>query len=349
MSPTNRLAVGVILIASIAEPLAGQEAPRATASADRPRPKIIRGEGWAIAAPDDWTRFNAVRAPVVLYLSGDGRKGVPLLDGTLAPVQAGLTVEKFPARAGVSAIEKAKQDFEALKNTTGFEIDGEPELTEIELADGTKAVRLIVTVAKTQRRRLSVYEKVYCGTSDHGQIIATSFVTCGLGGERFVNKVGLAGFVKKHAESIVLDASKVGLARLDDAYRSLNVRSGAALQKTREGNRLLESKDNDRAATVFREALELCDVVSAAHNGVAWSLLMAEGTQPEGLSQAMHHAEEAVRLTGRRDPSALDTLALAHFRKRDRSKAITIIREALKLDPANPDLKRSLAKYEKAS
>ena len=56
-----------------------------------------------------------------------------------------------------------------------------------------------------------------------------------------------------------------------------------------------------------------------------------------------------MKLTGRRDPAALDTLALAYYRKNDRAKAVRTLREALKLDPENAEMKNSLKKYEKGS
>ncbi len=116
----------------------------------QPTPTVIRGEGWAIAAPDDWSRFPAVRPPMQLFLIGDHRKGIPPLDGTLAALQAGLTVEVFPAREGLTPRKRAEKDLDDLKGTAGFEIIAEPEMKEIELADGTNALVLKVEVAKAR-------------------------------------------------------------------------------------------------------------------------------------------------------------------------------------------------------
>jgi hypothetical protein len=125
--------------------------------ADRPKATVIRGKGWAIAAPDDWRRFPAVGPPMELYLIGDARKGIPPLDGTLSALKVGLTVEVFPDRGGLSARQRAEKDLDDLKVTTGSEIQGEPEIQEIKLADGTNATRLMVEVAKPRQQRLAFY------------------------------------------------------------------------------------------------------------------------------------------------------------------------------------------------
>jgi tetratricopeptide (TPR) repeat protein len=348
MHPARSTAFAILLTAgfsvSMFPPRAlaiSQESPPVA----RPKATIVRGEGWAIAAPDDWSRFSPVRPPNMLYLVGDGMKGIPRVDGSLSALKVGLTVEVFPAQAGLTPVRRAERDLNDLKRTRELEIDAKPEIAEIELADGTMAIRLKVAVAKPAQRRLAFYSKVYCFMPDNRQVVATGFLTCGSGGGEFVKRVGLTQFIETHAESIVLDAEKLGQARWETAYRSLNVRVGDALRKAQEGNHLLETNANDQASAAFRAALKICDFVPAAHNGLAWALLQGNGKNDE--HEALEHAEAAVKLTARHDSAALDTLALAYFRKNDRTQAIATIREALKLDPGNRDLMRAQEKYEK--
>jgi hypothetical protein len=339
--------IPVSLVCALMVGYANPPDDRKSPALDRPSPTVVRGDGWAIAAPDDWGRFPAVRPPIVLYLNGDGHKGIPLLDGTLSAIQAGLTVEAFPPEAGLSPKERARRDLDGLKTARGFEIRGEPAIEDIDLADGTKAHRLRVELVRPERRRLSFYEKVYCAAPDGRHIVATSFLTCGPAGGPFVRKAGLTTLLQTYAESLVLDADRLDRRKPEAARHALNAQAGDALRKTQEGNRLLQVGANDRAASSFREALKLCDFVSAAHNGLAWALLQARRTKAEDLAEALEHAEAAVELTSRRDPASLDTLALAYSRRGDRTKAMATVREALKLDPDNCDLRRALEKYEK--
>src|SRR5262245_16358995 len=117
-------------------------------TASRPTPKIMHGEGWAIAAPDDWGTFAGVRPPMVLYLVGDNCKGIPPLDGTLAALKAGLTVEVHPRHAGLSPKERAERDLKGLRSAEGFEIQGEHVIEDTVLADGAKAQRVRVAILR---------------------------------------------------------------------------------------------------------------------------------------------------------------------------------------------------------
>ncbi len=313
----------------------------------RPTSRVVRGEGWAIAAPEDWSEFAAIRPPMVLFLAGDRRTGIPPTDGTLAALQAGLTVEVHVPEAGLSPRGRAERDLGGLAGSAGFEVQGEPLIREAVLADGTKVVRVRVEVLRRPRRRLSRYEKAYCATPDGRHVVASGFLACSPGGGPFLEKTGLANFVAAHVDSLCLDAGRVDQGKLGAAAGALDLLAGAALTEAGEGNRLLMPGAYDRAAKHFLRAIRLCDAVAAAHNGLAWALLQDEGAKGTESAEALRHAEAAVGLTSRRDPAALDTLALAYSRRGEREKAIAAIREAIQLNPDDPDLRRSLEKYEK--
>src|SRR5690606_39160375 len=77
-------------------PEEAREATRTT----RVQPQVHKGDGWAIAAPGEWAAFNGLQPPAQLYLLGDGCEGIPIMDGTLGVLKAGLMVEAFPDRKG---------------------------------------------------------------------------------------------------------------------------------------------------------------------------------------------------------------------------------------------------------
>ena len=63
----------------------------------RAEPKLHSAPGWAITAPGDWQILRGPPSPTrLIYLIGDGREGIPLLDGTLSPLKTVLLIERFP-------------------------------------------------------------------------------------------------------------------------------------------------------------------------------------------------------------------------------------------------------------
>jgi hypothetical protein len=91
-------ATGTVRADAGAEEKAGDETQQA-ANAPPVKPKAFSGDGFAIAAPENWQTFAQIRPPMLLYLVGDARLGVPPFDGTLSVIKAGLLVEAFPPGA----------------------------------------------------------------------------------------------------------------------------------------------------------------------------------------------------------------------------------------------------------
>ena len=84
-----------------------------------------------------------------------------------------------------------------------------------------------------------------------------------------------------------------------------------------------------RAEILMREK----HVPPLALNNAAWLLATAEDPDPEELDAALLLAERAVQESQRRDPSILDTLAEVHFQRGERSQAVEVIEEAIRIDP----------------
>src|SRR5262249_46204765 len=77
-------------------------------------------------------------------------------------------------------------------------------------------------------------------------------------------------------------------------------------------------------------------------NSVAWTQVNCN----RDLDEAQKHAEKAVELA----PKAagyIDTLAEIHFRKKDRQKALELMKQCAKLEPTNPYFRKQLERFEK--
>ena len=320
----------------------------ARAQDERPpvAPAVHKGDGWAVVAPADWTRFRVASLTTVLHLIGDGRAGVPLFDGTLSPIKAGLTLERFPNPAKSGAKELLEKDLKRLKESGEFVARGEPEVSDVTLADGTKALLLWMKFVRRENGRLSVHRKVYCADPQGRLLVVTGFITCSPARGAFVEGIGLNAFVEAHATSLVLDPDKTDLEKLKGVYEKHAWHAGGAIERTNRGNDLLEKGDHRGAIAVFREAVGLCDHVSAAHNGLAWALMHQDVATPEDVKEALREAKRAVEQTAELDYSALDTLAVACQRTGDKARALEAVRKALKLNPRHPELRQRLESIE---
>jgi tetratricopeptide (TPR) repeat protein len=317
----------LMLIVSMAR---AQQAPVA--------PVTHNGDGWAIAAPADWGLTPG--APFFL-LTGDMRAGVPMMDGILSAVKAGLTMETFQ---NVTIDQQLQRDFKALKESGAYELLQDPVTEDLTLADGTKAKLQRSEFIRLSNRRLSIYQKLYCVDSRNRLLVFTGFITCSRPGRIYLNSVGLPAYVKAHVTSLVFDPAKLDLKQLQLAYDKHEWKRIAALAPAREGNDLIARNNYPAAIDAFRKAIALCNELPAAHNGLSWALLQLN--DPKVVEEAVREASLAVQQTEEKDLAALDTLAHAHFKNGDKAKAIEAIEKALKLAPNHPDLKKSLEAFE---
>jgi tetratricopeptide (TPR) repeat protein len=282
---------------------------------------------------------------VALYLIGDGREGIPMMDGTLSALKAGLQVEVFRDRKDTLK-EHVSKDVKELKESGAFEPLQDPLVQDLTLADGTKAIVLDAEFVRVQNRRVSFQTKVYAADANGAHVVASGFITCSRPGRSSVKAIALPDFVRAHATSLVLDPAKVDAASTKGAYEKYNWNASAALARASKANDLLEKEQYGQAAAGFRDALELSEQLPAAHNGLAWSLLYGERPQADDIKEALREAREAVKQTEELDVSALDTLALAHYRSGDKEQAIKTIKQALKLQPNHPELQERLRSFE---
>ena len=352
MRTINRIAVAATFVFSVLVGRAsvGAQAPDdAAEQAPRParvQPTVHKGDGWAMAAPSDWGVFRQAPRSTVLHLIGDGRADVPRLDGTLSAIQAGLTVERFAA--GKHTLDEfVANDIKQLDDATRFQVTRKPEFEDVTLDDGTEARLMRVEFVRVERRRMSVHRKLYCFDPQGRGVVATGFLVCGRGGAPFVEAMGLPAFLEAHLKSLVFDADKLNADKLKPLYGKLGPEYAKAVAATSAGNAFLEATKYVEAAEAFRAAIAQSDLVSAAHNGLAWALLHAEDPpKAADVEAAVTAARRAVELTAEADYSALDTLALALHRGGERDKAIEAVRKDLEIQPNHPELLARLKSIE---
>jgi len=342
----SQLAKASLVVVLVVLPGVAQAQKSPTRADPKPpiEPKAYEGKGWAIAAPSDWRVFNATNVTMPLYLIGDGQSGVPILDGTLAPVKAGLLVEVFDAK-GESLEQRVTRELGEMKSQKRFSFIEEPVVENVKLPDGTAARRSLREFIRKDNARLSVQAKVYAASNDR-HIIATGFVTCSPASRKFVHDVGLVKFLAAHVDSLVLDPAKMDLKRLDRSYAAHSWNTNEAIELTIAGNRHLSRESYEDATSDFRKALKINDSVSAAHNGLAWSLLHRDASDKSQLEDGLSYAKTAVEQTEERDAASLDTLAVAFKKNGMPKEAVTSLKKAIGLDPRNPELLERLEEFE---
>lgn len=77
-------------------------------------------------------------------------------------------------------------------------------------------------------------------------------------------------------------------------------------------------------------------------NGLAWTMANCS----RDLDEALTHATKAVELAPK-TAGYIDTLAEVHFRKKDRAKALELMKRCAELDPTNPYFRKQLVRFEK--
>jgi tetratricopeptide (TPR) repeat protein len=321
--------------------------PATFAQHDAPvAPKAYRTDDWAIAAPSDWGTFDQISPPLALLLVGDGRQGVPTMDGALSVLKAGISIERFPTPP-ISIKQMIEADLRELTESGRFQVVKGPDVSEITLSDGVRAALVKAEFVRLEDGRLTINQKVYCVDAKGNHIIATGFITCSRPGAGFVRAIKLADFLQPHVTSLVLDPAKLNVEPLGAAYENHDWKISTVIATTRQANQLLEQKKYPQAVGLFRVAIRNCPSVSAAHNGLAWALLQSSDAPASELQQALIAARKAVELTEELDYATLDTLAHACHRNGQKRDALKAIYRALSFQPDHPELKATLQLIEK--
>lgn len=119
---------------------------------------------------------------------------------------------------------------------------------------------------------------------------------------------------------------------------------------------LMVGREPEKAFAWAKEAAEThLSKSSEALNQIAWAILEGDMMPKKDLDLALSLAEKAVKIDPE-EPSALDTLARAHFARKDVTKAVETQKKALELakkkkadDEAIEELSERLKEYETAA
>ena len=291
---------------------------------------IHKGKTWAIAAPTDWrNKSSSLKPPIELYLTGDGCAGIPIVDGTISPLQIGMSVDVLPKGSGTPE-ELSAQYTRELKSSERFKLRREVVVDSIQLADGSTALLHSAEFDRIEKRRLSFYYKTISPRKDGHVVVATGWLACGRPGSLFAKKSGILNVLKACVTSLGAESNRVDASSVQKAHSSLNPKLPQAVSKVRTANKRI-GQDDRQAIALYEEAIVLSDIVSAAHNGLAWVLITSEDNTLLDFEKGLKHAQKAVELTERMDVDSLDTLALAFYMVWKQEEAIRTIKEAIKL------------------
>jgi hypothetical protein len=176
--------------------------------------EVVKTDEFAMAVPSGWRDFRGAPRQFKMFRQGDG-KGVPLVDETGAPLQIGLTVEKF--RDPKSIEEGAAELTKAAKANAQLEIVGEPKLEKLKLADGTEALLLSTEFIKEGRRH-SLQMKLLAKRGTDDAYVASGFLVGGKESTWPTTQSKLAKWLRAYMTTFVLDPAKLDTTNAPGAF-----------------------------------------------------------------------------------------------------------------------------------
>ena len=174
----------------------------------------VSGEGFAIAVPAGWRTFD-MGGRMVLFRQGDGI-GVPLVDETGAPIQIGLTVEKFAGTTDTIE-EGAKKLAQNARNNPRLKLIGEEKIEPVKLADGTDAMLVTTRFIKEGTRGSLQLKMVVKDQASNGWVVS-AFLVSGKESKVPVEDSPLAKWLRAHVVSFCFDGAKMDEGAMKKAY-----------------------------------------------------------------------------------------------------------------------------------
>jgi hypothetical protein len=202
------------VVAGLALALVGQAQP----ATQRGKWQVVREKDFGIVVPTGWRNFPRPMGTMRLHLTGDGVL-VPIVDETGAPLQLGLTVEKF-----ANSKETLQEGIDALTKTAkaqpALTLVGKESVEAVTLKDGTMAMVLTTEFLK-ERTRHSLYLKMVAKDAAGNGFVVTGFLVGGRESKWPTKESRMAQWVRAMVESFVLDGEKAEAGPVEASYGRL--------------------------------------------------------------------------------------------------------------------------------
>jgi hypothetical protein len=167
--------------------------------------EVVKGDGFGILVPNGWRDMSGM-TKFKLHRTGDGI-GVPLVDDTGAPLQVGMTVEKF-GETKQTLEEGAASLVEAAKKNKRLEMVGKETTEKVTLSDKTEALLLTTEFIKEGTRQSLQMKMLVKDAKGNGWVVS-GFVVGGKGAKLATKEGEVGVLVKAYLTSFVLDAEKL--------------------------------------------------------------------------------------------------------------------------------------------
>lgn len=171
----------------------------------------------SVGVPKGWRKMDGIRPDMLIFRQGDGI-GVPIVDETKAPLQIGLTVEKFaPSEDSTEAI--ARKTAKTALSDPRMTIAEDETIEAITLSDHTGATFLTKPLFKSTHRRslqMKLFAKDYAGNT----WVISGYIVGARDSQLPTPKSPLAIWLRAHLESATFSGKGIDPKSLEATYRN---------------------------------------------------------------------------------------------------------------------------------
>jgi hypothetical protein len=178
--------------------------------------EVAKAGPLSVAVPRGWRNLDGVRPNIPVFRQGDGI-GIPALDDTGEPLQAGLVVEEL-TRAKGSLREVAADILAGVKRDSRLKPIADSRVESVKLSDSTDALFLTSFFLKEGHRR-SVQLKLIARGSDSRTWMVSGFLVGGEASAWCTPKSDMSKWLRAHLQSLRLTPGQLEEKPLWDVYR----------------------------------------------------------------------------------------------------------------------------------